>query len=877
MHGDARGAFSQAFIRFTEPIVFGKRPRTLAAVAAVTAFMVFQALHLKTDAGLEKQLPLGHPYIKVFKQYQSQFGGANTVLVAVEQKQGDIYEPVFLETLRKVTDAVFFLPGMDRARVSSLFTPDVRVIEVVEGGFKGGNIVPADYQPTPEAAQVIRENVGKANIIGRYVTNDQTGAMVFSELLEHDPVTDEKLDYVRTAHKIEEVRRRFTTPKMYQYKLKEDFYQDGKKDGAAPTLKAGDIFARMYSKPGDWLGKLENIESTELNSGSANTAPALRTYKLDIVEVDNPDYNANIGVHVIGFAKVVGDISDATLEVVGFFGLTLLLTWFLLWQYCGSLKIAMIPLSCSVLAVIWELGLLHTFGFGLDPFAILVPFLVLSIGVSHGVQITSFWLYEVADHGRDNFEASRATYRRLVIPGISAVLTNVVGFGTILLVPIGIVREMAINAMFGLVAIIVCKKILLPCLLSYATLKDPKKFREHQARRDKFFEPLWHFISAITLKPVATGVLIAAVLMTTWAAFMRRDLKIGELHAGVPELRPDSVYNKDTAYIAAHFALGVDIFKVIAEDPADGCIQQPVMDTIDRYAWRMENTAGVQSTLSMAGMAKVAIQAFNEGNPKWRILSRNKDVLVIAAQQITPPTGLLNENCSGMPIFVFMKDHKAETIHRVVAAHKQFIEDEAKENPGSPVKFQLATGNVGVMAAANDVIEETEIPILGWVFLGIALCVWLSFRSFAGMICVLVPLAMVSMLSYAVMVFLQIGLKVSTLPVAAFAAGIGVDYGIYIFSVLEECYNKGMSLRESYEETLHQTGKAVVFTALTLSASVATWLMSGLQFQVDMGILLTIMFFANAVAAVLLLPAFAAFLLKRKPPEPEVEPAHITA
>ena len=116
------------------------------------------------------------------------------------------------------------------------------------------------------------------------------------------------------------------------------------------------------------------------------------------------------------------------------------------------------------------------------------------------------------------------------------------------------------------------------------------------------------------------------------------------------------------------------------------------------------------------------------------------------------------------------------------------------------------------------------------------------------------------------MVFLGIGVKVSTLPVAAFAAGIGVDYGIYIYSVLEECVNeKGMTLREGYEQTLHQTGKAVIVTALALASSVCTWLMSGLQFQVDMGILLTIMFLANAAAAVLLLPAFAAFLVKPKP------------
>jgi uncharacterized protein len=143
-----------------------------------------------------------------------------------------------------------------------------------------------------------------------------------------------------------------------------------------------------------------------------------------------------------------------------------------------------------------------------------------------------------------------------------------------------------------------------------------------------------------------------------------------------------------------------------------------------------------------------------------------------------------------------------------------------------------------------------------------------SFRGLAGVICVVVPLAAVSVFTYAIMVFLGIGQTVATLPVAAFAAGIGVDYGIYIYSVLEEnVQSKGMTMREAYADTLHQTGKAVVVTALALSASVATWMLSGLQFQIDMGILLTIMFLANAAAALLMLPAFSTFLIKRSAPK----------
>ncbi|MDP9142356.1 MAG: efflux RND transporter permease subunit [Pseudomonadota bacterium] len=854
MHGDARGAFSQMFIRVTEPIVFGKRSRTLTVLFFMTLLMGWQASQLKLDTGFEKQLPLQHPYMQVFKKYQAQFGGANTVLFGLVLKedapQKDIYNGEFLQALKDLTEAVAFTPGMDRTRVSSLFTPDVRYVEVREEGLYGGNVIPAEYSPSPEMLEQVRSNVTKAKITGRLVANDSRGAMVFSELLELNPVTGEKLDYVKTAHLIEDVRRRFTEPKMFEYKLKAD----------SPPFKAGDVAALGYTDQRGFMFRFRTIDATYKLPNGEREVHALKGSDLTVEEVDNPDYNPDIGVHIVGFAKVVGDIADASLEVVGFFALTIFLTWVILWWYTGSPLIALIPLSCGILAVVWELGILHMAGYGLDPFAILVPFLVMAISVSHGIQITSFWLYEVAEHGHNSLDASRATYRRLVIPGITALLTNVVGFGTILLIPVGIVQEMAINAMFGLIAVIVCKKILLPCLLSYAKLNDPIKFRDHQRRRDAAFEPVWHWLSGITAKPVAAVVLGVAILTWGWAEYVSKDLAIGELHDGVPELRPDSRYNKDSARIVSEFSIGVDLIKVVAENPADGCIDHEVMEEIDRFAWRMQNTPGVQSTLSMPQVAKIVFNAFSEGSPKWLTLPREPGALVLAGQRFPTSTGFLNNDCSAMPVFIFTADHKAETIDGIIAAVEKYI---SEQGPEPLVNFRLATGNVGVMAAANDVIEDTEPTVLFWLFLFIGICVWASFRSLAGLICVLVPLALVSVFTYAVMVFLGIGLKISTLPVAAFAAGIGVDYGIYIYSVFEECVKeKKMTLRAAYAQTLHQTGKAVIVTGLALAASVCTWLLSGLQFQVDMGILLTIMFLANAVAAVILLPAFAAFLLK---------------
>ena len=850
MHSEAQGKFSKLFVRVTEPIVFGHRGRTLAVLALVTLFMVWEALHLKIDSGFEKQLPLGHPYIQIFKQYEKEFGGANLVLFAVtEKKEKDIYNPAFMTTLRAATDSVTFLPGTDRARVSSIYTPDVRYLEVVEDGFAGGNVISADFTPTPENLDKVKANVSKAGIIGRLVANDQRGAMIFSELLEQDPITGKTIDYIQTAGLIEEIRQKYLNPQMYELKLKADH----------EPLKAGDVVKRVYHDPRGLLFRFKTFDVEARAADGSDQFFPISGSGLEVAEIANPDFNPDIDIAIIGFAKVVGDVADSIGEVVGFFGLTLVLTWFLLTLYTGSALIALIPLSCAVLAVIWELGLLHLFGYALDPFGILVPFLVLSIGVSHGIQITSFWLYEVADHGLASFEASRATYRRLVVPGISAVLTNVVGFGTILLVPIGIVQEMAVNAMFGLIAIIFCKKMLLPCLLSYAKISNPVEFRAHQARRDRWFEPVWNGISRLTLKPWAIATILLAVASYIYSDHVGKRLAIGELHEGVPELRPESRYNRDSKAVVDNFAIGVDVFKVIAESKADGCIDHGVIDNIDRFAWRMQNTAGVQSTLSLPQVQRKVFNAYGESNPKWNVLPRESGALVITVQPFPSSTGLLNEDCSAIPVFIFTADHKATTIDGIVAAIDAFNTEQPAD---APVRFKLATGNVGVMAAVNDVVADTEKTVLFWVYAGIALCVFISFRTIPSVICVLFPLALVSVMSYAVMVWLEIGIKVSTLPVAAFAAGIGVDYGIYIYSVLEECVKNGMSLRDAYKTTLHQTGKAVVFTSLALAGSVCTWLFSGLQFQVDMGVLLTIMFLANAVAAVLLLPAFAYFLLK---------------
>ena len=762
-----------------ENLIFRNRPLVIALFALATVLLAWSAVSgLRVDAGFSKQLPLEHEYMETFLEHYEDFGGADRILIALMDESGDMFNPEFFKALAGATDAVFFIPGVDRARVTSIFTPNVRYLEVTEEGIEAGDVIPADFQPTPAGLERVKENILKAGIVGRLVANDFSGAIISAQLLEINPDTQERLDYFDVARLLEsEVRDKFQTDQ--------------------------------------------------------------------------------IKVRIIGFAKVVGDIKEGATRIVLFFCVALFITTILVYIYSQSLKLTVVPLVCSIFAVIWELGALPLLGFGIDPMGLLVPFLVFAIGVSHGVQMISGFAAETFD-GAEPEAAARTTFRRLLVPGGIALISDTIGFITILFIDIRIIQEMAITASLGVACIILTNLVLLPVLISY--VRPGPKYKEKLLSRAAQMRPLWEGLSKVSTRGPATIIIAIAVGLFAFGAWKGSQVRIGDLLAGVPELRPDSRYNLDSQAITDHFSIGVDLINVIVEVGENGCINYDIMDTIDQFAWHMENVPGVQTVVALPQVAKIVTAGWNEGYPAWRVLSRNEQVLVQALARVETSTGLLNRDCSVIPVMVFTEDHKAETIERVVNEVKAWRAEHAIEG----TQFRLATGNVGVMAAMNEEVAASQFPILIYVFGAVILLCWASFRSLRAVLCIVIPLALVSLLAYALMAYLNIGLKVNTLPVAALGVGIGVDYGIYIYSRFQYFLGQGHSIQSAYNMTLRVTGNAVVFTGITLAIGVFTWVFSPLQFQADMGILLTFMFLVNMFGAILLLPALATWLLPSK-------------
>ena len=824
----SRSSEANALQRAVETLIFGNRMAVLLLFALATAAMAYFAAQLKVDAGFKKMLPLQHEYVRTFLDYEKQFGGANRILIAVMDKSGTMFNQPFFQTMEKITQDAAKIEHADGSRVSSIFTPNVRFVEVVEDGFAGGNVIPATFTPnvdgfeaTAKQFATIKANIEKAGIVGRLVAKDFSGAMVWVDLVPEDPAHGVVIDYNRINDQLEALRHKY-----------------------------------------------ENEHTT---------------------------------IAIIGFSKMVGDISTGAKSVVSFFFITIAFTWLLLFAYSASAKLASLTVFCALVSVVWMLGALRLLGFGIDPLNMLTPFLIFAIAVSHGEQMINRFRGELffggledgtveelrQRKGVDAQTAARLAFRMLLVPGAVALIAGCIGFATILIIPVRIIFELAVTATVGVALTILTDLVLLPVALSYCSLRNLEGKRDWRLRQLTQFDKLWSLLARLSRPGPAAVVILLGVGMWAVAAHYGAGVMIGDAQKGVAELRPDARYNRDAELISDKFALGVDMLNVIAEAAPNACTTSyPVMETLDRFAWHMRNVEGVAQVITLPAAAKIVNAGWNEGNIRWRVLPRDNDALRQDTQGFETDSGLLNVDCSAMPVMLFLTDHRATTIDRVVAAARKFRDDNhvfagpdvnlreqlakaaadaqaaGKSAVSDKVNLRLATGNVGVMAAINDEVRAVDHTMLYLLYAAVFVMCLLSFRNPLAALCIVLPLVLVTELGHSLMVELDIGKKVNTLTVLALGVGIGVDYAIYIFARMREAMSQGKTLTESYFIALKTTGIAIFYTALTLAVGVGLWTLSELKFQADMGVLLTFMFVVNMVAAIVFLPALCRWLLR---------------
>lgn len=766
---------------FVERAFFNHRLVVMVVCLALTLILGFQALGLKLNASFEKMIPAHHPYIlNYFENRQDLAGLGNSVRIAVEAVDGSIFSAGYLETLRRLNDELFLLPGVDRPYMKSLWTPSTRWVGVTEEGLDGGPVIPDDYDGSSASLEQLRQNVERSGEIGQLVAANYASSVIFLPL--NDVAADgTRLDYHEFSRKLEELRAKHES--------------------------------------------------------------------------------AGVRIYITGFSKIVGDLIDGLQQVILFFALAIAICSVVLYAYTRCLRSTALVMACSLVAVIWLLGLLPTLGYELDPYSVLVPFLVFAIGMSHGAQKMNGIMQDIG-RGTHRLVAARYTFRRLFLAGLTALLADAVGFAVLMIIDIPVIKDLAITASMGVGTLIFTNLVLLPVFLSYTgvsaaaakrSLKEERADREDRAHRK---HPLWAFLDLFTRRKWATVAIVVSMALGVFGFVVSLQLKVGDLDPGAPELRPDSRYNRDNAFMVENYAASSDVFVVMVRTPEFACVKYETLSDVDALESELQQLPGVESTNSFAALSKRAAAGMNEGSLKWYELPRTQDMLNAIATRA--PRELFNQKCDLLSVYVFLKDHKAETLDAVVRTVESF----AQRNDTTEVRFLNAAGNAGIEAATNIVVRKANVQMLLLVYAAVIVLAFITFRSWRAVVCAVLPLMLTSILCEALMVFLGIGVKVATLPVIALGVGIGVDYALYILTVTLARLREGMSLSEAYYRALLFTGKVVALTGITLGVAVATWVASPIKFQADMGILLGFMFVWNMLGAGILLPALGYFLLK---------------
>ncbi|QJI29566.1 MMPL family transporter [Pseudomonas sp. ADAK18] len=762
---------------FVERTLFHNRLAVLVFFLIVSLLLGYKALALRPDASFSRMIPTSHPFIQNYLQYEDVLRPQSNVLrVLVENPKGEILDPAFMETLREVNDKIFYLPGVDRGKLKSLWTPNALWSEVTTEGVRSGRVIPDTYDASPGSLSQVRQNILRANMLGNIVANDWRSTIIRVPLLDNDPQTGKPLDYGAFSQALNtEVREHFSAQ--------------------------------------------------------------------------------GVTIRVIGFAQIIGDLLAAASDIALFFAITVGLISVLLYLYCRCWRSTAVTVLTCLLTVICQLGLLSLLGYGLDPYSILVPFLIFAIGISHAVQNINLMMNEMGN-GCGALPASERTFRALFIPGSTALLADAVGFITLLVIDIGVIQQLAITASIGVFVAIFTKMFLLPVLMSYVGI-SPRGLRQQRERSQSDW-PVFRRLAGVMCKPVAVVVILTSLVLLGLGYHARQDLQVGDLDAGAPELRAQARYNQDNAYLLAHYSASTDVYVLIFKTPPEQCSRFAAADLANQLEQHLLEVPGVESVQSLYGTMRFNIAARNEGNPKWAEFSRDQYVMNNARAGVA--TELVDPNCNIAPISLYLADHKAQTLSRVSAAVEQF---NRTYNTGD---FQIlqAAGNAGIEAATNQVIKHSEKLMVLLVFVIISLVVFFEFRSLKVTIALMAPLYLSTVLCEAVMAQMGLGVKIATLPVIALGVGIGVDYGIYLYSRMEGFMQQGLAMRAAYFETLKTTGTSVAFTGITLALGVSTWVFSELKFQADMGLLLVLLFIWNMIGALVLMPALIAVLVPSK-------------
>ena len=575
-------------------------------------------------------------------------------------------------------------------------------------------------------------------------------------------------------------------------------------------------------------------------------------------------------VCIAGEPMHYGYVRESVRGVTLILATTILAVLVVLYLYFKSKRGVIIPIVTAGISGIWGLGFMSFMGYNLDPLILVLPFLISLMTARHSMQLVARFLEEYGS-GKDIRTSCKIVIQSMFIPGITSIVTDCLGIALVAVAPIPILQRIAITCAFWSIATVIISLIITPILLSMLPesmrLISQVEIMEMKKRKVSFLDRVLPRLGGWIVGRGRWVVVGISVIITIWGVVYAERLQVGDMIPGSPLLWPFHRYNVDSLRISFAMPVLCPLYVLVEGDKEYALRNGAVLREIYKFQRYIQSalagTGRVMFTQSIVSSFPGMYYSVKEGYPSWYFFPpTDKEALSLLAQQLFmgEPGDMdkyIDSDDQFTNIIIFCRDKTGETIRLVMEKVKEFIN--LYSDFGKDVKnvhYRLAGGAIGVQAAVNEVINQSQIWNLALALGGVLLCVTIQFRSISAGLILTIPLVISNLVAFALMGIFKVGLTVSTYPVSSIGVGLGVDYGIYFLSRLVEEKRQTDNLNQAIINTMSSNGKSIVMIATTLIAGLIFWLFSSLKFQAQMGALLAVLLFLNMLGALLLVPSF---------------------
>ncbi len=580
--------------------------------------------------------------------------------------------------------------------------------------------------------------------------------------------------------------------------------------------------------------------------------------------------DADHEILITGFPYLFTSIMRYAPQVLIVFAATFAALGALLWIYFRTWTGIWVPLFSGLLSSVWGLAFGTLLGFNLDPLVLVVPIFLTARALSHSVQSMERY-HEEFYRLKDKHQAIVVSYGALFPPAMASIITDGLGILLVAIAPIPLIQKVALFAAFWIVSIFISVVTLHPVILSYIDPPPMPTGEEKKYRAERFYNAVTDAVIWASEGWRRWAVIVLTAVLGIGSFMIGRTLKVGDMTPGAALLFADHPYNVAYDYLNHNF-LGANQLIAIADTKSPDQIKtREPLELMEEFGEEMEQVEGAALSVSIVDIVKQLARLYREGDPKWGYIPddpKNIAQLFYTFTQSGQAGDLdrfIDPSYQFGTIVTLFRGHSNAIINNAIDQAKRF----AKQNESDGLSFRLAGGMFGILAAVNEKVEESYWTTLTVVFSVVAFCLYLTYGSIVSTLILMVPVVFSQFLCEAVMVLFKIDMNVNSLPVAAAGAGVGVDYGIYHFSRMIDCFDQGRDVDDAVDYATATTGKAIIFTASTMLAGTIFWWFSSLKFQAEMGILLALLMTLNTFGGLVVVPALVkvvrpSFLVKRR-------------